>query len=106
MFLYLFTILLVLNTFTQDAVMAAGPCVDILPQPACQQVKNKGNCQRMHIMQNILSGALAVILWWLTINDLKHCLEMHFNDRADDRPRDYTVSIFESKKTFEVPFIE
>ncbi|ETN78919.1 shTK domain protein [Necator americanus] len=43
MFLYLLTILLVLNAFTQDAVLAQ-ECRDRIPQNVCEQMKKNGKC--------------------------------------------------------------
>ncbi|ETN78917.1 shTK domain protein [Necator americanus] len=43
MFLYLLTILLVLNAFTQDAVMAQG-CADRIDSKICESIKQKHNC--------------------------------------------------------------
>ncbi|RCN52215.1 shTK domain protein [Ancylostoma caninum] len=43
MLLYVFTVLLLLNAFTQDAV-AQPVCADRVPGPVCKQMKDKGNC--------------------------------------------------------------
>ncbi|KAL6732819.1 hypothetical protein Aduo_003537 [Ancylostoma duodenale] len=44
MFLYVFTVLLLLNAFTQDAI-AEPPCADRVPAQVCKQMKDKGNCK-------------------------------------------------------------
>ncbi|RCN35274.1 shTK domain protein [Ancylostoma caninum] len=44
MFLYLVCLLVLINAFGPEAVMAQGGCADRIPQSACQQIKNKGNC--------------------------------------------------------------
>ncbi|KAK6725799.1 hypothetical protein RB195_004238 [Necator americanus] len=45
MFLYLLTtLLLLLNTFTQDTVLAE-ECVDVGPKRACDTMKRKFNCE-------------------------------------------------------------
>ncbi|KAL6740678.1 hypothetical protein Aduo_014015 [Ancylostoma duodenale] len=49
MFLYVFCILALINAFGPDAVTAQfppqqGECADRIPQSACQQIKDAGNC--------------------------------------------------------------
>ncbi|ETN78916.1 shTK domain protein [Necator americanus] len=44
MLLYLLTVFLVLNAFTQDAVMVQG-CSDLVPKTVCEDIKRKHNCK-------------------------------------------------------------
>ncbi|KAK6726272.1 hypothetical protein RB195_004536 [Necator americanus] len=44
MFLYLLTILLLLNAFTQDVVLAQD-CVDRVPTAVCENIKRKHDCK-------------------------------------------------------------
>ncbi|RCN35273.1 shTK domain protein [Ancylostoma caninum] len=45
MFVYLVCLLVIINAFGPEEVMAQGGCADRLPPNVCQQFKAKGNCE-------------------------------------------------------------
>ncbi|EYC40913.1 hypothetical protein Y032_0590g389 [Ancylostoma ceylanicum] len=45
MFVYLICLLVLINAFGPEEVMAQGDCVDRMPAGECQKFKDKGNCE-------------------------------------------------------------